>query len=135
MAFLLLGKFNVGLIIDKIGLTHNKFDIIIDKKIPPKDLYIYWLGEHGSGIKEECSKLQIHHLGDKMDIPDLYGKNAFVIKYKDKLYNKMGIYKFHGFSKYHYKIDLKLEGDNLIIDWSISNWYDPKVWQGCDTIR
>jgi hypothetical protein len=47
----------------------------------------------------------------------------------------MGILKLHAYSKYNYKIDLELIKDDLIIDWSIRNWYDPKIYQGRDTIK
>ena len=132
-----IGKVNIGLFLDKLGLTKNTFYINIDKDISSKDLYIYWFGEPDYYIKEDENKLNrilIYHQKIQSDILDSYGKNWFLVKYKNISYRKIGVFKTHAYSKYNYKIDLRLDEDNLIIDWRIKNWYNTEIYQGMDTI-
>lgn len=138
VVFLWIGKMNIGLIIDRLGMTKNSFHIDIDKKLSSKDLSIYWIGESDYYIKEDEEKLNrilIYHQKFQSDILDSYGKNRFLIKYKDINYKKIGILKLHPYAKHNYKIRIILEDDNMIINWSIKNWYDPNVVLGTDTIR
>jgi hypothetical protein len=130
-----IGKMNVGLFIDKLGLTKNSFQFIVDDKISYEDLFIYWFGETDYTKGEEFNKILIYHRKFQSDILDSYGKNVFLIKYKDTDCKRVGILKLHAYSKHNYKIDLKLDGENLIIDWSIKNWYETDIYQGSDTVR
>ena len=124
MSACLLGKENVGLIIDRIGLTNNKIQINIEKQINPNDLYIYWIGETEYTRGTEHNQMLIYHTVLQSDIPSSYGKNKFIIKYQDKTSDKIAIFKKHAFSKYNYTFNCKLENDVLIVSWSIINWYD-----------
>jgi len=135
---ILVGKMNIGLFFDKIGLTKNTFEISVDQDVYSKDLYIYWFGEPDYYIKEDYEKLNrllVYHRKMQSDILDSYGKNWFLIKYKNISYDKIGILKLHAYSKHNYKIDLKLSEDNLIVTWNIKNWYDSEIYQGRDTIK
>jgi hypothetical protein len=136
--FLWIGKMNIGLLIDRLGITKNSFQIDVDKSISSKDLFIYWFGEPDYYTKEnedELNRILIYHQTFQSDIVDSYGKNRFLIKYKDIYYMGVNILKLQAYSKHNYKINLKLEADNLIIDWSIKNWYDSDISQGLDTIK
>jgi len=130
-----LGKKNIGLCVDRLGLTKNSFQLKIDKNVSCKDLYIYWLGETEYTKGEEFNKILIYHQKFQSGILDSYGKNEFLIKYKSVNYKKMGILKLHPYAKHNYNVGIKLDADNLIINWSIENWYEHNIWQGNDTIR
>ncbi|MDR2037603.1 MAG: hypothetical protein LBQ60_06740 [Bacteroidales bacterium] len=80
----LLGRENIGLAIDRIGVTKNKFHITIDEKINTKDLYIYWIGETEYTRNTEYNQMLIHHVVLQCDVSPSYGKNKFIIKYQDK---------------------------------------------------
>ena len=132
---IILGKENVGLCIDKLGLTKNSFRFNVDKNISCKDLYIYWFGETEYTKGEELNKILVYHQKFQSDILDSYGKNEFLIKYKDINYKKMGILKLHPYAKHNYKVEIKLEDDNLIVGWCIENWYESDKHQSVDTIN
>jgi hypothetical protein len=138
MFFLWLGKINIGLFIDRLGITKNSFLIDVDKSISSKDLFIYWFGEPDYYTKEnedELNRILIYHRKFQSDIIDSYGGNRFLIKYKDTYHKRMGIFKSQAYSKHNYKINMKLEDEKLIIDWSIKNWYDSDIYQGLDTVK
>ena len=122
----------VGLAIDRMGMTRNTYDIRVDEKLRPY-IYIYWLGENGTEVKD---RMLLFYRTFNQGIPDCYGKNNFVIKTKSDstLYNKMGILKLYAFAKHHYSIDLNLKDTLLIVDWSIENWYSEKI-SSTDTIH
>jgi hypothetical protein len=129
---------NIGLFIDRLGMTKNSFQIDVDKSISPNDLYIYWFGEPDYYTKEnedELNRILVYHRKFQSDIVDSYGENRFLIKYKDTYYKGTSIFKLQAYSKHKYKINLKLEEENLIIDWSIKNWYDSDIYQGLDTVK
>jgi hypothetical protein len=129
---------NIGLIIDRLGMTKNSFQVDVDKSISSKDLYIYWFGEPNYHTKEnadELNRILVYHRDFQSDIVDSYGKNKFLIKYKETYYKGVGFFKLHTYSKHNYKVNLKLEDENLIIDWSIKNWYDSDKYQGLDTVK
>ena len=126
----LLGKQRIGLVIDKTGITNNKFQITIDEKINPNDLFIYWIGETEYTRGKEYNQMLIYHIVLQSDVPPSYGKNRFMIKYKDKSSDKAGILKLYAYSKHKYVFDIKLDNDILDIKWCIKNWYDPDSFEG-----
>lgn len=126
-------KPEMGIIIDRTGFTKNNVNVIIDNAISRKDLYIYWHSE--TDDPKEFNQLLIYHFSKMQEIPSSYGKNFISIKYKNIVYNKIGLFKYQASSKHNYNISLKIENDNLIIDWYINNWYDPDIIQGSDTIK
>lgn len=116
----------VGLFIDKIGITHNSFDISIEDRLK-SDTYIYWMGDNGT---KEPDILLLYHRGLFQNIPtDYYGKTKLVIKMNSDsiLYDKIGLLKLESFSKHNYKIELKQRDSLLIINWSIDNWYSEEL--------
>lgn len=131
--FFIKEKKNIGLFIDKTGLTKNTFNINIDNNLSHKDLFIYWLGE--TEYHEDINKVLIYHHKLQSDIPETYGKNRFLLKYKKIRFSKIGILKLNPYAKHKYTISLKLHNNNLIIDWNIRNWYDPDIFSGNDTIK
>lgn len=133
--FSFLGKVKVGLFIDKMNLTHNSFIINVDKSVIQSDLYLYWLGETEYTDEKVKNKILIYHHKIQSDIPDSYGKNWLLIKYKDKVYNKAGILKLYPYAKHDYKFDIRMQDENFIINWKISNWYTPDIYQGTDTLK
>lgn len=128
-------RMNVGLLVDKLNLTHNTIHVEFDENISLKDLYIYWLSEGEYSDESLENRLLIFHKKKQCDIPDTYGKNRFLIKYKNILYYKAGILKKYAYSKYHYNFNFRLEDNIFIVDWKIQNWYDPYIYQGIDSLE
>lgn len=52
----------------------------------------------------------------------------------DVIYGNIGIYKPESFSKHNYRINVKLVDDKFVVDWCISNWYEPEMIQGIDIV-
>ena len=123
-------KIFLGTGIDILGFTKNTFQINIDPKLSSNDIYLYWMSPTEYGSENEMNKLLVYHRNFQIDIPDSYGKNIIVLKYKDLTSNRMGIFKKHACSKYHYKFDIKLDNNDIIINWSIKNWYDTDSLEG-----
>lgn len=47
----------------------------------------------------------------------------------------MGLCKKYAYSKHDYYIHCQqMDSTAIIIDWKISNWYDPDIYQGVDTL-
>lgn len=126
-------KEKIGLFFDKLGVFHNSFLIEVDKSISTNDLYIYWFGETDYTNDREYNKILVYHRNFQSDILDSYGKNRFVLVYKEITYEKIGIFKTHPYSKYNYNIKIKEEKNNIIINWNIENWYEQGL-TGSDTI-
>ena len=122
----------VGLVIDKIGITQNSYNIRVDKKLKPY-IHIYWLGDNGT---KNADNLLLYNGTIYQKIPEnYYGKNKIVIKTKSDsiLYDKIGILKLNAFSKHNYLINLSQKDSLIIIEWNIDNWYSKKKPQ-IDTI-
>ena len=133
LSFTLLGKKGIGLIIDKINLSKDTYNIQIDKDIR-KDVFIYWFGE--TVIEGEKNKMLIFYKTFQAKIPPSYGANWIEIRYKDAICNKICIWKINSYSKYKYNINVNKENDNLLIQWKIDSWYDLEDFSiGGDTIR
>ena len=115
----------IGLVMDKIGITQNTYDIHIDEDLRPY-IYIYWTGDNGVN---DSDKILLYHRSYFQEIPNYYGKNKFLIQTESDsvLYNRIGILKLHAYSKHNYKIDLNLSDTLLILSWSIDNWYSEKT--------
>lgn len=130
--YLIIGKKGVGQIIDKLGITSDVYEINIDKTFS-LDTYIYWHGETVNGLND--NRMLFYHRSKVSDIPSLYGYNGFEIKYKTTTYDKIKFWKIFPYAKYKYCINMKSLGENMIIEWHISNWYDDDIHQGVDTIQ
>jgi len=129
----LIGKKGIGLIIDKVNLSKDTYDIQIDKDIR-NDVFIYWFGE--TVDKGEKNRMLIYHKTFQAKIPSSYGANWIEIRYKDIIYNKIGIWKIYAYSKYNYCIDVSKDNNNLLVQWKIVSWYDSKDSSiGKDTIK
>ncbi|MDR1091341.1 MAG: hypothetical protein LBL79_09720 [Prevotella sp.] len=127
-----VGKNGVGRLVDKLGITNDRYEIFIDKKFT-FDTYIYWHGETVNGTND--NRMLFYHLSKVSDMPPLYGYNGFEVKYKTITYDKIKIWKMFPYSKYNYFINIKSIGENMVIEWRIHNWYDPDIVQGSDTIK
>lgn len=121
----------LGRICDKAGITKNTFEVEIDKKIE-NYTFIYWYGETPYPAKK--NRLLIFHRFPQSDIPASQGKNWIRIQIGDFIYDNIGIYKPESFSKHNYRINVKLVDDKFVVDWCISNWYEPEIIQGIDTV-
>lgn len=133
LLFFISGKKGIGQIIDKIGFTQDLYEINISKDLI-MDVYIYWYGETTNGPKD--NKMLIYYRSQQSKIPPSYGINTLEIRYKDICYDKISIWKTHAYVKYNYNIKIsKIQKNKLLITWHISNWYDPEIYQGRDTIR
>lgn len=125
-------KQTIGMIGDKIGITHNTFDFIIPERLL-QYAQIFWVGDYEEGL--EPNRMLLYYRFPQNDIPDFYGKNRIEIRIGKMIYDRIGVLKLCYFAKYDYKIHLKEDNNNLIINWEISNWYEPDIWQGTDTIK
>lgn len=130
--FLTIGKYGIGQIIDKWGITHDVYEVKVDKEFW-KHTYIYWYG--GSNNVPKDNRMLFYYLSKQADIPPFYGDNGFEIKYKETTYDKIRFWKMFSYSKYNYYINIKPFNNNMIVEWHISNWYDPEIYQGRDTIK
>lgn len=130
--FFILGKKGVGQIVDKLEITSDVYEVRIDKNYS-LDTYIYWYGETSNGPKD--NKILFYHRSKVSDIPPSYGYNGFEIKYKTTTFDKIKFWKIFPYAKYKYRINIKSFGENMIIEWNISNWYDDNIHQGMDTIQ
>jgi len=130
ICFLLLGKKQIGRLLDKTNLTNDSYIVQIDDKLID-DIYVYWLGENST---REYDKMLIYHRSLQSEIPPSYGANKLVIMYKGNIYDKIGVWKEYAYSRYTYYININKVNNILIIDWKIKNWYDPNIMKGSDSI-
>ncbi len=130
--YMIGGKEVIGQIMDKSGMTSNKYEITVDKEFL-YDTFIYWYGETVKGPKD--NRLLFYHRNEIMEIPSFYGVNGFEIKYKTITYDRIKFFKTFPYSKYNYIIKIKFVDGDMVVEWKIYNWYDPDVLQGSDTIK
>ena len=120
-------------IFEKISLVKNKLIFESTSDIDIDSLGLYFV-KQPKNLRHPIYDTIILYNGGKIinTIPSEYGKNYFILKYKNVMYNKIGIWKKKAWYKHNYHIQVYIIDSKLVVNWDISNKYE--TTSGLDTI-
>ena len=108
-------------ILDRLNINRN--DLNIEVKNANKDSLKLYFNMTGNTL-QEVDTILIYDGKLRHEIPDLYGKNKFELKYRNLVYRGMGLWKKKEWYKHTYNLYIEEKDSLLIIDWSINNAYE-----------
>lgn len=122
------------MILEKTSLVKNKLIVEASPNINKDSLSFYFIKQPENLQHPVYDTITLYDRGEVINfIPDEYGGNSFMLKYKGITYNKMGLWKRKAWYKHDYKIQVFMFDSSLVINWNIQNKYESE--SGGDTIR